>query len=51
MIQALKLIYKTEGRAGLYGGLVPHLLRVVPNSAIMYFIVDSIVNSRNESSY
>ena len=36
MIQSIKLIAREEGRAGLYGGLGPHLMRVVPNTAIMF---------------
>jgi len=36
MIQALKLIGKEEGVKGLYGGLGPHLMRVVPNTALMF---------------
>jgi hypothetical protein len=36
MPQSLRLIAREEGRRGLYGGLGPHLLRVVPNTAIMF---------------
>lgn len=36
MFQSIKLIAKEEGRKGLYGGLGPHLMRVVPNTAIMF---------------
>jgi solute carrier family 25 protein 33/36 len=36
MIQSIALIAKEEGRKGLYSGLGPHLLRVVPNTAIMF---------------
>jgi solute carrier family 25 protein 33/36 len=34
-IQCLSLIAKEEGVKGLYGGMGAHLLRVVPNAAIM----------------
>merc|ERR1711974_292998 len=36
VIHCLRTVYKTEGFAALYGGLAPHLLRVVPNTAIMF---------------
>lgn len=42
MIQSIKLIAKEEGLAGLYGGMGPHLMKVVPNAAIMYCIVETI---------
>ncbi len=36
MLQSIALIAKEEGRRGLYSGIGPHLLRVVPNTAIMF---------------
>jgi len=36
MFQSIALIAKEEGRRGLYSGLGPHLMRVVPNTAIMF---------------
>ncbi|KAI9819221.1 MAG: hypothetical protein M1827_007377 [Pycnora praestabilis] len=36
LVQCFTLIWKEEGMAGLYGGLTPHLLRVVPSAAIMF---------------
>lgn len=36
IIQCFKTVWKEEGAAALYGGLTPHLLRVVPSSAIMF---------------
>jgi solute carrier family 25 protein 33/36 len=36
MFQSIALIAKEEGRQGLYGGLGPHLMRVVPNTALMF---------------
>lgn len=35
-MQCFRLIWKEEGLAGMYGGLTPHLLRVVPSAAIMF---------------
>ena len=36
LIQCFKTIFREEGMAALYGGLTPHLLRVVPSAAIMF---------------
>lgn len=36
LIQCFKTIWKEEGMASMYGGLTPHLLRVVPSAAIMF---------------
>ncbi len=34
--QCFATVWKQEGMAGLYGGLTPHLMRVVPSAAIMF---------------
>lgn len=36
LVQCFRAIWKEEGIASLYGGLTPHLLRVVPSAAIMF---------------
>lgn len=36
LVQCFKTIWKEEGIASFYGGLTPHLLRVVPSAAIMF---------------
>lgn len=36
LVQCFTTIFKEEGMASLYGGLTPHLLRVVPSAAIMF---------------
>lgn len=36
IIQCFRAIWKEEGMASLYGGLTPHMLRVVPSAAIMF---------------
>ena len=41
--QAGKTIYKEEGYAALYGGMSAHLLRVVPNAAILFFCYEFII--------
>lgn len=45
MIQSLKLIAREEGRAGLYAGMGPHLLRVVPNTALMFLVYESVMRA------
>lgn len=44
MWQTLGVIAKEEGRKGLYGGMGVHLLKVVPNSALM-FLTYEVVNA------
>ena len=36
LLQCFKTMYKEEGMASLYGGLTPHLLRVIPSAAITF---------------
>ena len=36
LVQCFTTIFKEEGTVALYGGLTPHLLRVVPSAAIMF---------------
>lgn len=48
IIQALKLIAKEEGMAGLYGGMGPHLLKVVPNAAMMFLTYELVVRLFDE---
>ena len=42
--QAFKRILSEEGRSGLYGGLGTHLIRQIPNTAIMFLTYESIVS-------
>ncbi|KAI9203973.1 mitochondrial carrier domain-containing protein [Polychytrium aggregatum] len=37
------LVYREEGVRALYGGMTAHLMRVVPNAAIMFFCYEGIV--------
>lgn len=41
LVQCFRLVAKEEGLLGLYGGLTPHLLRVVPSAAIMFGTYES----------
>lgn len=40
LVSTVKLVYKEEGFAALYGGLSAHLLRVVPNAVVMFSIYE-----------
>jgi solute carrier family 25 protein 33/36 len=42
MWQTLGLIAKEEGRSGLYSGMGVHLMKVVPNSAIMFLTYEVV---------
>ncbi|KAI8907218.1 mitochondrial carrier domain-containing protein [Gorgonomyces haynaldii] len=42
-VQTAKLIYKEEGMIALYGGMTAHLMRVVPNAAILFFCYELVV--------
>lgn len=44
LAQAARLIVKEEGFAALYGGMTAHMLRVVPNSAIMFFCYEFLTH-------
>jgi len=53
-IHGMIVMAKEEGIAGLYGGLGAHLIRVVPNAAILFYVYEmtqqfylSYVNSRS----
>ncbi|KAJ3090101.1 hypothetical protein HK102_004659 [Quaeritorhiza haematococci] len=43
LVQASKLILKEEGMGAFYGGMAAHLMRVVPNAAIMFLCYELIV--------
>jgi len=43
LMQTLRLVIAEEGAHSLYGGLSAHLMRVVPNAAVMYAIYEGIL--------
>ncbi|KAG9720044.1 hypothetical protein KCU73_g14641, partial [Aureobasidium melanogenum] len=43
LVQCFKLVWKEEGMVALYGGLVPHMLRVVPSAAIMFGMYEAVL--------
>ncbi|KZT43092.1 mitochondrial carrier [Sistotremastrum suecicum HHB10207 ss-3] len=47
--QTLRLVIAEEGAARLYGGLSAHLLRVVPNAAVMFTIYEGILRWNGQS--
>ncbi|KAI7862068.1 mitochondrial carrier domain-containing protein [Spinellus fusiger] len=48
--QCLRLVAKEEGMTALYGGMTAHLMRVVPNAAIMFFCYEAIVHNFGSDS-
>ncbi|CAK5273758.1 unnamed protein product [Mycena citricolor] len=47
LVQTLRLVIAEEGARRLYGGLSAHLMRVVPNAAVMYSIYEGILRWGN----
>lgn len=43
LVQCFNLIWKEEGMVALYGGLTPHMLRVVPSAAIMFGMYEAVL--------
>ena len=43
-------VFREEGMGALYGGLVPHMLRVVPSAAIMFGVYEGVLRGLDESS-
>lgn len=43
-------VFREEGMPALYGGLVPHMLRVVPSAAIMFGVYEGVLWSLGESA-
>nr|VWP00092.1 Zn(2)-C6 fungal-type domain-containing protein [Ganoderma boninense] len=41
--QTLRLVIAEEGAGSLYGGLSAHLMRVIPNAAVMFFIYEAVL--------
>ena len=45
LVQTLRLVIAEEGAKSLYGGLSAHLIRVIPNAAVMFFIYEAVLRS------
>ncbi|CAG8434203.1 6084_t:CDS:2 [Scutellospora calospora] len=44
IIKCFKTILREEGVSAFYGGMTAHMMRVVPNAAIMFFCYESILH-------
>ena len=49
LLQTLRLVAAEEGVKALYGGLSAHLMRVVPNAAVMYSIYEGVLRWNKEA--
>jgi solute carrier family 25 protein 33/36 len=47
LLRTFAVVYREEGMVALYGGLTAHLMRVVPNAAILFFCYELIVRLGN----
>lgn len=43
LLQTFRLVLAEEGAHSLYGGLSAHLMRVIPNAAVMYSIYEAVL--------
>jgi solute carrier family 25 protein 33/36 len=43
LVQSFRLVLAEEGAKALYGGLSAHLMRVIPNAAVMYSIYEAVL--------
>jgi solute carrier family 25 protein 33/36 len=50
MFQSIRTIFREEGTRGLYGGMPAHLMRVVPNAAIMFLVVELLTKKDSDDS-
>ncbi|KAH9841287.1 putative mitochondrial carrier TC2A29 family protein [Teratosphaeria destructans] len=50
LLNCFVTIFREEGMGSLYGGLVPHMLRVVPSAAIMFGVYEGVLRGLGESS-
>lgn len=48
--QTLLTVWREEGVRGVYGGMSTHLLRVVPNTAIVFVTYEAVVKMVNHTS-
>lgn len=46
VVQSFRTIAAEEGARGLYGGMSVHLLRTVPNAAILLYVVEMMVGGQ-----
>lgn len=44
LAQSFKLVLREEGVKALYGGMSPHLLRVIPNAVCMFYVYEQVLS-------
>ena len=42
LVHCFQTIFREEGARGLYGGMSMHLIRTVPNAAILFLVVETV---------
>ena len=50
LVNCFMTVFREEGVPALYGGLVPHMLRVVPSAAIMFGVYEGVLGALGESA-
>lgn len=45
VLSSFKALYREGGLRGMYAGFTAHVLRTVPNAAIMFMIVEVLLNN------
>ena len=45
IVNAFKSVYKQSGMRGMYAGYEAHVCRTVPNAAIMFLMVEILLNN------
>lgn len=48
---ALQVILRREGVGGLYKGLVPNVLRVMPQSALTFVVYEKVLDLLNHEAF
>ena len=50
LVNCFLTVFREERAPALYGGLVPHMLRVVPSAAVMFGVYEAVLKGFGESS-
>lgn len=50
LVNCFVTVFREEGVPALYGGLIPHMLRVVPSAAIMFGVYEGVLKAFGESA-
>jgi len=49
VLSSSRFIDREEGRAGLYGGMGAHLVRSIPNAAILFLVYELTLTAATRS--